>query len=132
MSVPDWLIWAYYLSPFSWATTALSLNEFNADKYQSVADVDDPTISKGDAYLEAFGMRTEFVWKWVPLAYLWGFYAFLSLCSVFVLNHLRPSVAMGAKRPHRVPRSTSSWQARRRSIASSLHRARKQRFVEIG
>ena len=96
--VPDWLIWAYYLSPFSWATDSLGLNEFTAGKY-SDPDPANPSLNLGESYLDSFGLRYEKVWQWAAVAYLWGFYLVLTTASTVLLGYSKPTPAMGAKRP---------------------------------
>jgi len=95
-SVPGWLIWAYYISPFSWATVALGYNEFGASRY------DDPatgtTERSGDAYLDAFGLRKELIWQWMGIVYLWGFYWVLTTVSTLLLAYTNPTQPLGTKR----------------------------------
>jgi hypothetical protein len=95
--VQDWLIWAYYLSPFSWATDSLAVNEFTAGIY-SDPDPDNPWRTLGVSYIESFGLRSEKVWQWAAVAYLWGFYLVLTGCSTLLLAYTKPTPTMGAKR----------------------------------
>jgi ABC-type multidrug transport system fused ATPase/permease subunit len=97
VSVQDWLIWAYYLSPFSWATDALGVNEFSAGIY-SDPDATDPSRTEGEAYLDAFGLRSPKIWQWAAIAYLWGFYIALTAMSTLLLMWAKPTPTMGAKR----------------------------------
>jgi hypothetical protein len=96
-SVQNWLIWAYYMSPFSWATDSLAVNEFSAGTYGSI-NPDGRRL--GDSYLDAFGLRAEKVWQWAAVAYLWGFYLVLSGVSSLLLKYSAPTVPLGTKRPN--------------------------------
>ena len=68
--IQNWLIWAYYLSPFSWGTDSLAINEFSASKY---SPLDASTGERlGDTYLKAFGLRPGLEWQWYAIIYLWS------------------------------------------------------------
>jgi ABC-type multidrug transport system ATPase subunit len=99
VSIQNWLIWAYYLSPFSWATDSLGINEFSAAVYDPLVTLNGETIRLGDSYLAAFGLRSEKVWQWAAIAYLWGFYIVLSWISSILLKFSTPVNPMGTKRP---------------------------------
>ena len=62
--------WLYWVSPMSWAIRSIALNEFNAPSYDFLVG----GVRAGTTYLEAYEVQTAFVWKWVGLAYLFGFY----------------------------------------------------------
>jgi len=53
----------------------------------------------GDSYLDAFGLRSQKVWQWMALVYLWGFYFVLSSISAVLLKLSTPTNPMGTKRP---------------------------------
>ena len=108
--VPNWLIWAYYLSPFSWAQNSLALNEFTAGKYSGPGTAD-PTITLGQEYLRAFGLRDTKIWQWAGIIYLWGFYVTLTLLSTGFLMMGKPTPTMGAKRGIAAKKKTAEAKA---------------------
>jgi hypothetical protein len=95
--VQNWLIWAYYLSPFSWATDALAVNEFTAGIY-SDPDPANPSQSIGVTYLQSFALQSDKIWQWAAIAYLWGFYLVMAAIAVWFLATTKPTPTMGAKR----------------------------------
>jgi hypothetical protein len=71
-SIPDWWIWAYWLSPFSWAFRALVVNEFTyASSWGQPINPANPSgPSIGDAALDAFGFFHDRFWIWAAVGYL--------------------------------------------------------------
>ena len=66
-AIPPWMIWLYWLSPFSWSVRALAINEMTSPKWQDVtalaAGAEPGTveegISIGDSALESFDFYKE-------------------------------------------------------------------------
>ena len=63
-SIPSGWIWAYWLSPFSWALRSLVTNEFLQDRWQ------DSGI--GPVVLDSFGMYQDYIWVWYGVVFLAG------------------------------------------------------------
>lgn len=38
-NIPEWLVWIYWSTPFSWAIRALVINEFKSADYDAVIGV---------------------------------------------------------------------------------------------
>lgn len=57
-SIPDWYIWAYYISPFSWGLRAIVINEMTAPVWSEPAGFM-PGHTRGEAALLSFGFFTE-------------------------------------------------------------------------
>ena len=56
-AIPAWMIWGYWLSPFSWAMRALAVNEFTSPRWQNVEE--EPGLSLGDDALNRFDFYTD-------------------------------------------------------------------------
>ena len=64
-SIPIWLrSTAYWITPLSWTTRSLAINEYSADKYDRPAPAD-PSMRVGDYNLEQFHLQGGMVWKWM-------------------------------------------------------------------
>lgn len=50
--IPNYAIWLYWLSPFSWGLRINAQTEFHSDRYNGM----------GDAYLDAFTIQTDDKW----------------------------------------------------------------------
>jgi len=79
--IPLWLrSWAFWIAPLSWGTKSLALNEFNGAEYTGPSP-HDPSITLGQYYLDEFELPTEFIWKWMGVVYLVGWFIFWSIVS---------------------------------------------------
>ncbi|MEW5311977.1 MAG: hypothetical protein WDW38_003643 [Sanguina aurantia] len=70
-SIPNYWIWAYYLSPFSWALRAVVINEMTSPAWQG-PDPSDPSSSIGVTSLLSFDFFTETYWIWAGVGYLFA------------------------------------------------------------
>lgn len=57
-SIPDWWIWAYYISPFAYGLRGLVLNEMTSPAWEQQAAFL-PGATRGEAALLSFGFFTE-------------------------------------------------------------------------
>lgn len=94
--IPKWLLFLYYGSPFGWSVRSLAQNEFQSPKYDRI----DPTtgVRDGDAFLEAFGVFTDPVWKWMGVLYLGAVYLLLLSFNAILLNSIKPVTPMGTRK----------------------------------
>lgn len=51
-------IWAYWLSPYSWALRALGVNELMTPRWNDQPYPDDPSIGLGEGALNSFAYYT--------------------------------------------------------------------------
>jgi ABC-type multidrug transport system ATPase subunit/ABC-type multidrug transport system permease subunit len=93
--IPNWLIWLYWLNPLSWGVRSISQNEFLSSRYDAI---NSSGQRKGDAYLDAFGMQTEGIYKWMGIVYLAGFFVLFAFISAFSLQRVRQTGTLGTKR----------------------------------
>ena len=89
--IPNFFIWLYYLSPFSWAVRSGALNEFHSDRYPRPI---------GDAYLHVWQVNKNDDYKWGGIGYLAGLFAFFVGTSAYVLISLRSWLTVGTRRDH--------------------------------
>lgn len=64
--IPDWLIWLYWLSPFSWIVRSLAITEFHSSRYDGIitAEINGVTITQrsGDMYMDIWQIQNEAYW----------------------------------------------------------------------
>ncbi|GBF90608.1 ABC transporter G family member protein [Raphidocelis subcapitata] len=123
-SIPPWWIWAYWISPFSWAVRAILVNEFSAPDWQLPIPGAAPGLTVGHAALDTFGIFHDKFWIWAGVAYLLALFAVLSGLLCLALNR----VTGGTRRaqvpdPAEVDKARADAAALRRAIADKLVRA---------
>eukprot|EP00898_Chlorokybus_atmophyticus_P000914 jgi/Chlat1/1823/Chrsp138S00766 len=85
--IPPWWIWAYYLSPLSYAQKALALIEFSAPRWQN--EIYDAATGEtlGNAILRARGLATNRAWEWTSFGALAGFYVLFNTLVIIALHY---------------------------------------------
>jgi ABC-type uncharacterized transport system YnjBCD ATPase subunit len=99
--IPDWLIWLYWLSPFSWGMRSGGLNEFKSSRYDQLVPTADnpvPNIRLGDSYLNVWQISTENDYKGSGVAYQFGLFIFFVLLSSAALKYKRSWLTVGTRR----------------------------------
>ncbi|GFR41754.1 hypothetical protein Agub_g2509 [Astrephomene gubernaculifera] len=93
-SIPDWVIWAYWISPHGYALRALVINEMVSPKWQNVPAPAGmtPGLSLGDAALQSFDFYTERKWIWIGVGFLFGYYLIFTWAAVLSLHFQQPRV----------------------------------------
>ena len=82
--VPDWWIWAYWLSPYSWGMRSLVVNEFTSPPWRYPYNFNASYLTPGQSYtvgeaaLMSFAFYTGREWVWAGVGYLLGF---VMLCA---------------------------------------------------
>lgn len=98
--IPAWLRYSvYWITPLQYGTKSLTLNEFSASKYDVPAP-NNPSQRIGDYYLETFDLPTDFVWKWMGVVYLAGWWLVWTAMCVFVLRRMTLVSPQGSRREH--------------------------------
>ena len=100
-NIPRWLIWAFWISPFSWVLRSLAINEFGAPYFDPPYNVDGSYfygLRTGDAYMRLFDIDPTWAFKWAGFGYLIGFFLFVTGLCVLVLRVVRYPLTMGTKR----------------------------------
>jgi hypothetical protein len=98
--IPIWLAnSAYWISPLSWTTRSLAINEYSANKYDVPAP-GHPDQRVGDFYLEQFDLQHGMVWKWMGVIYLLGWMMiWMAICTA-MLNRVGLVGPQGSEREH--------------------------------
>jgi hypothetical protein len=98
--IPVWLSHsAYWISPLSWTTRSLAINEFSAHKYDMPAPAD-PTVRVGDFYLQQFDLQLGMTWKWMGVVYMMGWMlVWMAICTA-ALNRIGLVGPQGSEREH--------------------------------
>jgi ABC-type glutathione transport system ATPase component len=75
----------------------MAQNELFTGNYQ-VPSVTDPSQTAGDIFLEALGLQTDPIWKWMGIVYLLcGVFVF-TVVSVYFLKYIRQTINIGTQR----------------------------------
>eukprot|EP00051_Salpingoeca_urceolata_P006041 m.80290 g.80290 ORF g.80290 m.80290 type:complete len:1328 (-) comp14657_c0_seq3:114-4097(-) len=98
LNVPNFLIWAYYLSPFSWVTQALAINEFESSDYDTLVTQNNETTRIGDSFLEAYEFNNSSSYKWGAVVYLIVVGVLVSFLSAGILRYLTSGIVRGSSR----------------------------------
>ncbi|KAJ8578418.1 hypothetical protein ON010_g780 [Phytophthora cinnamomi] len=93
-TIPDYMIWVYWLSPQGWGVRALAVNQYNDPRfltcvYKGVDYCSRYGMQAGEYLLSVYGVPTEKNWLWFGLVFLAGVYVTLTLLSCLVLEYVR-------------------------------------------
>lgn len=90
LHIPDWLIWLYYISPFSWLVRSIAHNEFLVDSGPySVPPTGSTDASQtyGIIFMNVFDIQLDPAWKWAGVGYIAGFGLVMLLLSALVISY---------------------------------------------
>lgn len=95
-SVPEWIRWCLYISPFFWSTQSLVSSEFDADKYR-VQLPDGRWLS--DVYMDSFTFLKGLDYRWAGAGVLIAYYVIFGLViQPLLLKFVRYDSAPGTQR----------------------------------
>ncbi|OWZ04694.1 Pleiotropic drug resistance protein transporter, partial [Phytophthora megakarya] len=93
--IPDYLIWAHWISPIAWALKALAINQYRSSDFDVCVydDVDYCAkyngMTMGEYYLDLFGIATEKEWIAYAIIYLLAVYVFFMFLSYLAMEYIR-------------------------------------------
>ncbi|EEY58948.1 ATP-binding Cassette (ABC) Superfamily [Phytophthora infestans T30-4] len=92
--IPDYLIWAHWISPMTWSIRALSINQYRSDNmyvcvYDGIDYCADYGKTMGVYYLDLFGIETEKYWITYGIIYSLVIYVLFMVMSFLTLEYLR-------------------------------------------
>eukprot|EP00644_Phytophthora_capsici_P001474 jgi/Phyca11/6254/fgenesh1_pm.PHYCAscaffold_10_\ len=92
--IPDYLIWAHWVSPMSWSVKALSINQYRSSGmdvcvYDGVDYCAKYGMTMGKYYLDLFGLDTEKYWIVYGIIYSAAIYVVFMFLSCLGLEYLR-------------------------------------------
>lgn len=93
--LPSWLIWAYWISPFSYVLRGLAISEFKSSKYDEPLQEGGPR--QGDVYLDVLDIQDEYIWKWIAYLYILGCLLVVTALSIYAMS--RSNLGRPATRP---------------------------------
>ncbi|XP_077218189.1 pleiotropic drug resistance protein 3-like isoform X2 [Tasmannia lanceolata] len=86
-SMPAWLEWTFWLSPFSYSEMGVFVNEFLAPRWQKISSVN-TTIGKQT--LSSHGLNFNGYFYWISLCALLGFTILFNIGYTAALTFLKP------------------------------------------
>ncbi|KAG7388654.1 hypothetical protein PHYPSEUDO_011981 [Phytophthora pseudosyringae] len=95
--IPDYLIWAHWISPMTWSLKALAINQYRSGPmdvcvYDGVDYCTKYGLSMGEYYLGLFGMDTEKEWIVYGIIYTAVMYVGFMSLSFLALEFIRYEV----------------------------------------
>ncbi|GMF40439.1 unnamed protein product [Phytophthora lilii] len=92
--IPDYLIWAHWISPMSWSLKALAINQYRSSAfdicvYGAIDYCTEYGLTMGEYYLSLFGLDTGKEWVFYGIIYLAAIYVVFMFLSYLALEHLR-------------------------------------------
>uniref|UniRef100_H3H939 ABC transporter domain-containing protein n=1 Tax=Phytophthora ramorum TaxID=164328 RepID=H3H939_PHYRM len=93
-NIPDYLIWAHWISPMSWSLKALAINQYRSSAfdvcvYGAIDYCTSYGVTMGEYYLGLFGLDTGKEWVLYGIIYLAAIYLVFMFLSYLALEHLR-------------------------------------------
>jgi hypothetical protein len=96
-SIPAWMVWIYYISPFSWAIRAVAVNEMSTPAWDYIPEGQSQTA--GQLALQSFDFYSGSQWIWASVVYNMGLFFVLTGVTVWGLYRCRmepPRAQVGA------------------------------------
>lgn len=86
--VKKWWIWGYWMSPLQYAMSAIAVNEFLGQKWQTVLQGSNNIL--GVDVLKSRGFFTEAKWYWIGAGALLGYVIVFNILFTVALTYLKP------------------------------------------
>ncbi|KAF3968871.1 hypothetical protein CMV_007280 [Castanea mollissima] len=86
--IKSWWIWAFWVSPLSYAQRAISVNEFTATRWMERSAIGNDTV--GYNILKSRGLPTDDNWYWIGVAVLLAYSVLFNILVTFALAYLNP------------------------------------------
>jgi ABC-type multidrug transport system ATPase subunit/ABC-type multidrug transport system permease subunit len=98
-SIPNFMIWLYWISPFSWAVRSLCNVEFLSSRYDKIISQDNGVnIRAGQAYLATVDMQAGGLWIGLGCLYLVGLSIVVVILNAWFLNVRFYEESIGTRR----------------------------------
>lgn len=93
-TIPDWLMWTYWINPMAWCLRGLAVNQYRAAKfdvclYEGVNYCTNFNLTMGEYYLAQYNVPSSKVWVWTAMLYMLAMYATFLALGHYVLEHHR-------------------------------------------
>ncbi|KAJ4751592.1 Pleiotropic drug resistance subfamily G protein [Rhynchospora pubera] len=86
--VKSWWIWAYWLSPLTYAQRAISVNEFSAPRWDLRSSTGSGTVGENVLILQ--NLPTQEYWYWIGIGVLVGYTVLFNVVLNLAFAHLKP------------------------------------------
>ncbi|KAK9150152.1 hypothetical protein Syun_008461 [Stephania yunnanensis] len=86
--VKPWWIWAYWVSPFTYAQLALSVNEFSSNRWMKKSVLGGDTL--GHSILRSHSLPTRNYWYWLGVGVLIAYAILFNSLVTLALAYLNP------------------------------------------
>ncbi|XP_024523228.1 ABC transporter G family member 35 [Selaginella moellendorffii] len=86
--IPSWWIWGYWISPLTYADSAISINELLAPRWRQ--PVVNSTLTLGVKALRDRSFQYRGYWFWIGVAALVGFVTLFNVIYTLALTFLKP------------------------------------------
>ncbi|KAK4606103.1 hypothetical protein RGQ29_000394 [Quercus rubra] len=86
--IKSWWIWAFWVSPLSYAQRAISVNEFTATRWMERSAIGNDTV--GYNILKSHSLPTDDYWYWIGVAVLLAYSVLFNNLVTFALAYLNP------------------------------------------
>ncbi|KAJ7951716.1 Pleiotropic drug resistance ABC transporter [Quillaja saponaria] len=87
--IPNWWVWAYWVSPLKYGYNAIVVNEMHAPRWMNKMSSDN-TTRLGKAVLEAIDVYPESRWYWIGTGAALGFAVLFNILFTLALMFLNP------------------------------------------
>ncbi|PRQ26836.1 putative sulfate-transporting ATPase [Rosa chinensis] len=84
----NWLLWGYWLSPMTYGTNAMAVNEFFGKSWRHVPP--NSTESLGVMVLKSRGVFPDASWYWIGVVALFGYFLLFNFLYTLALQLLEP------------------------------------------
>ncbi|GAB4819215.1 hypothetical protein N2152v2_006261 [Parachlorella kessleri] len=126
-SIPPYMLWIYWINPFSWSIRAVAINELMSERWDIPLSPTAGSETLGEAVLEPFGFFTQQYWIWACVGFMWVSLLVYTIAGAVALTFTDP--------PHprpTVPEEESKVQVTKRLLSSlSRRRRRRQRQMSV-
>jgi ABC-type multidrug transport system fused ATPase/permease subunit len=97
--MPVWLAWLRFISPYYWAVTALSNNEFGAPVYDVPAPGSSSGQTQGELFMSQFNFPLSTMAKWGGIMFLYGLFLLIAFVAApLALTYIRYDTRPGTRR----------------------------------
>ncbi|XP_021891749.1 ABC transporter G family member 31 [Carica papaya] len=87
-SIKPWWVWAFWISPLSYAQRAISVNEFTATRWMERSAIGNDTV--GNNVLHLFSLPTSDNWYWIGVGVMFVYAILFNNIVTLALAYLNP------------------------------------------
>ncbi|GMF50703.1 unnamed protein product [Phytophthora fragariaefolia] len=112
-TIPDWLIWLYWIDPVAWTVRSAVVSQYRSNKldvclYESVDYCAAYNMTLGQYALSLFDVPSEKIWVGYGIFFMVGAYIFFMMLSYFALEYYRYERPEHIALPHEKQETSST------------------------